>query len=275
MNEGKNSMHELDTKKLDILEKEMKEAGEYARIMQSHVSRMKKKDGSILTEVDLEISHRILSLISKLFPECAIVSEEETTEEKKDAPFTFVLDPIDGTDVYSLGLPSFAIALGILDDKKRPVGAMINAPRFGIGKDSLFVCLDPGKQIMVDGEEYIYQKENEPVIQITMGSKSHKLFDYRLFKGKIRTFGSSILHLLLPALMPNIKAAVVEPCFVWDITSAHAILLKTGQDIKYIDGEKFEYTDQFIWNKITFKKAIFAGSDEEIEKLQKELIPLY
>ena len=271
MNEGKNSMQTLDKEKLDILENAIKECGVYATEMQKNVHRMKKSDGSILTEVDLNISHKILSLVANLFPECAIVSEEEMTEEKKDAPFTFILDPIDGTDVYSLGLPSFAIALGILDKNKTPVGAMINAPRFGIAKESLFVRLDPYGDLYVDGEKFQYHKQANEKAQVTMGSKSQKVFDLISFDGKIRTFGSSILHLLLPALIPEIKAAIVEPCFVWDITSANAVLNHVGKHIEYANGDKFEYTDSFIWEKIPFKMPIFAGYDEDIAKLRKTI----
>ena len=267
-------MQKLDKKKLDSIEDAIRDAGEYAVKMQSHVHRSHKKDGSILTEVDLEISHRILSRISQLFPECAIVSEEEITVEKDDAPYTFVLDPIDGTDVYSLGLPSFAIALGILDENKHPVGAMINAPRFGIAKPSLFVRLDPDEPLLVDGEEFTPEIKNDVKAQITMGSKSHKVFDFSSFSGKIRTFGSSVLHLLLPALIKEFKGAVIEPCFVWDISSSHAILKKCGMDIKYIDGEDFEYTKDFIWKKVPFKMPIYAGSDEFINEISKELKPL-
>lgn len=264
-------MQNLDKGKLDLIEKAILEAGEYAIRMQSQVHRMKKMDGSILTEVDLEISHRILSLIEDLFPECAIVSEEEMTEEKTDAPFIFVLDPIDGTDVYSLGLPSFAIALGILDRNKRPVGAMIHAPRFGIGKPSLFVRLDPYEDLLVDGEKYTPIKKDRNSTQLTLGSKSHKEFDFSSFHGKIRTFGSSVLHLLLPAIIHEFKGAVIEPCFVWDISSSHAVLLKAGQDIKYADGEDFIYTDEFIWRKVPFKKSIFAGEENIIKELGMEL----
>ena len=267
-------MQGMNKNNLDILEKTIIECGEYATRMQSHVHRSHKKDGSILTEVDLEISRRILTKINELFPDCAVISEEETTEEKYNAPFTFVLDPIDGTDVYSLGLPSFAIALAILDKDKNPVGAMIDAPRFGIAKPSLFVRLDPNGQLIVDGSEFVPEEKSNDKEQITMGSKSHKVFDFSLFHGKIRTFGSSVIHLLLPSLIKQFKGAVIEPCFVWDIAASHAIAKKCGLDIKYINGDDFVCTNDFIWKKKPFKMPIYAGSDEYIKELSEELKPL-
>lgn len=264
-------MQGLDIKKLDILENAIRDAGAYAKQMQSKVHRSYKADGSVLTEVDLEISHRILSLLQNLFPDCGIISEEETTERKEDAEYTFVLDPIDGTDVYSQGLPTFAIGLGILDKERRPVGAMISAPRFGIGKDELFIRLDPGSELYVDGELFKMEGNKDRISQITMGSKGQKWMDFTSFNGKVRTLGSSIIHLVCPALFPSFQACVNQPCYIWDIASAHAVLLKVGMDIVYADGSEFIYDDSFVIDKKPFKMTIYAGSEKAREELFRTL----
>lgn len=119
----------LDTKRLDKLANAVEEAGLYAKKQQSKIHRSYKSDGSVITNTDLAISERILSVVSSLFPEANIISEETLTPFDREAPYTFVLDPIDGTDVYSQGMPSWAVALGILDKKRKPVGAYISAPR--------------------------------------------------------------------------------------------------------------------------------------------------
>lgn len=264
-------MQGLDIKKLDLLEEAIKAAGEYAKEMQSKVHRSYKEDGSVLTEVDIEISHKILALIQELFPECGIISEEETTEKKEDAEYTFVLDPIDGTDVYSQGLPTFAIGLGILDRNRKPVGAMISAPRFGIGRDSLFIRLDPGKELYVDGERFVLEGNKDEVKQITMGSKGQKWMDFSAFNGKVRTLGSSIIHLICPVVFPSFQACVNQPCFVWDVTSAHAVLLHFGMDLEYADGKPFEYDDSFVIEKKPFRTTIYAGTEKAREELFKTL----
>ncbi|HAF85345.1 MAG TPA: inositol monophosphatase, partial [Sphaerochaeta sp.] len=114
---------QLDSKKLDILAKAVEDAGLYAKERQREIHRAYKTDGSVITETDLSISKRILSVVSSLFPEANIISEETLTTFSLEAPYTFVLDPIDGTDVYSQGLPSWAVALGVLDKDRKPVGA--------------------------------------------------------------------------------------------------------------------------------------------------------
>ena len=92
---------DLDEERLQIISEEIRKAGEYAFRMQKSVHRSFKADGSVLTETDLAISHRITSLIHELFPHALVISEEEEAKGQIDAEWTFVLDPIDGTDVYS------------------------------------------------------------------------------------------------------------------------------------------------------------------------------
>ncbi|MBQ0071250.1 MAG: hypothetical protein KBS81_05255, partial [Spirochaetales bacterium] len=164
----------MDKAKLDILEKEIVSCGKWAVEKQSTLHIETKADSSPVTEVDLGISNRLLSLIKELFPEAAIITEEEITEDKKDAPYTFVLDPIDGTDVFSQGLPSFCIALGILDTEFSPVGAMVYAPRFGVATtEGMLLRLDPEGELLLNGEKFQMTGDKDTVKQITMSVRLH------------------------------------------------------------------------------------------------------
>ncbi|MBR1919851.1 MAG: inositol monophosphatase [Spirochaetales bacterium] len=263
-------MFELDSQSLDELALCIQECGSLAKERQGYIHRSFKDDGSVLTETDLEISSIVEKKVEKLFPECTFISEEFPNIRKEDSPYLFVLDPIDGTDVYSQGLPSFAVSLGILNDRLEPVGAMISCPRFGIGKESLFVRLDPGKKLLVDGKPVEIEGDKDDVRQIVVGSNAARRMDFTAFRGKTRCFGSSIIHLLCPVLFSAIQASVVPPCFVWDIASAHAVLKHVGMDIDFADGERFTYTEEFVYEKKKFRMDIFAGSD----KARKDLMGL-
>ena len=144
----------LKQQKLDDLAEVVAACGAWAKSMQTSVHRSYKSDGTPVTEVDLEVSRRIVEHIEANFPHCNIVSEESIEPFDPSAEWTFVLDPIDGTDVYSQGLPCWAVALGILDCDRNPVGAMISAPRWGLGEENLFVRLDPGGRLLINGEPF-------------------------------------------------------------------------------------------------------------------------
>ncbi len=252
---------QLEKDKLDKLAKAVEDAGLYAKEMQGEIHRSYKSDGSVITETDLAISKRILSVVSSLFPEANIISEETLTPFDPEAPYTFVLDPIDGTDVYSQGLPSWAVALGILDKDRKPVGAYISAPRWGIGCESLFVRLDPGAPLLINGEEWKVSGDKDRPRQITMGSSGQRLLDFSAYHGKIRIFGSSILHMLAPVIYSHTQGCVNQSCFVDDIVASHAVLLACGMDIQYVDGKAFVYDDRFVLERKPFSPSFYAGTE--------------
>lgn len=261
----------LDTEKLSIIAAAVEEAGRIAFEKQHEIHRSFKHDGSVITEADITISHKLTALIKEIFPEAGILSEEEELPPKKDAEWTFVLDPIDGTDVYSQGLPAFAVSLGILDSERRPVGAYIAAPRFGVASESLFIRMDPGTEPLLNGEHIEITGDKEKVTEITMGSKAYRYLDFSRFDAKIRILGSTILHLLTLVLFPAMEGSIVFPCYAWDIASSHAVIRHFGMDLSYGDGTLLSYTDEMIYERKPFRSALYAGTGKVRDELIRTL----
>ena len=263
----------LDQSSLDILAEEIGKAGAYACRMQKGIGRSFKADGSVLTEADMNISHTITSLVHHLFPEAAVISEEENADDRRDAEWVFILDPIDGTDVYSQGMPSFAVSLGILDRDRNPVGAYIAAPRFGIGEESMMVRLDPGSSPTLNGKPLTLSGNKDDVTEITMGSKGAIELDFSHFRGKVRVFGSTIIHILAPALYTSVEATVVQKCFAWDIASSHAVLRSLGMELSDTEGNIFRYTDDFLFGKEKLDRILYGGTEKARAYLRDNLPP--
>ena len=261
----------LDTEKLSIIAAAVEEAGRIAFEKQHEIHRSFKHDGSVITEADITISHKLTALIKELFPEAGILSEEEELPPKKDAEWTFVLDPIDGTDVYSQGLPAFAVSLGILDSERRPVGAYIAEPRFGVASESLFIRMDPGTEPLLNGEHIELTGDKEKVTEITMGSKAYRYLDFSRFDAKIRILGSTILHLLTLVLFPAMEGSIIFPCYAWDIASSHAVIRHFGMDLSYGDGTLLSYTDEMIYERKPFRSALYAGTGKVRDELIRTL----
>ena len=259
----------LDKEKLDRIQEEIYSSGKWAVEKQSDLHISLKEDKSVVTEVDITISHRILALIKSLFPDAAIISEEEITEEKDNPPYTFVLDPIDGTDVYSQGFPSFCIALGILDSNKEPVGAMIYAPRFGVGTDEgAFLRLDPEGELLLNGRKFTMKGDKKTVRQLAVSSTCIWKFDFTKYRGKARSLGCSILHILLPVLFPSIAASINEPSFIWDYAAAHAVIRSQGMDLFAPDGSRYVYSSSFL-NRERSETPVYGGEKETVKELIK------
>ena len=76
-----------------------------------------KGDGTRVTEVDEAISKLLFEALGKDFPQDDYCSEESADTPEPialDAEFAWVLDPVDGTNNYALGIPECGISLGIL-----------------------------------------------------------------------------------------------------------------------------------------------------------------
>jgi len=265
----------LNRDKLDILMEEVERCATLAYEMQCECVRDYKKDGSVITKADTTISKRIMVMISKLFPTCNRISEEESSYFNEDAPFTFILDPIDGTDVYSQGLPLYTVALGILDSKNLPVGAMIVAPRFGIARERLSLRLDPGEKLILDGKGFNLPQEvnKDYPTQITVSSSTQKHLNFSLYKGKIRTFGSTILHLICPVISPFIQGCINQKAYVWDIAASHAVLKAMGMDCVYFDGTPLCYTNEMLVERKRCQGTIYCGN-EACRDTMRALLPL-
>ena len=251
----------------------IRQCGEAARANQSHIHRSLKGDGSILTETDLAVSDAVIARVRELYPDCNVITEEIDLHDFRDgARFTFVLDPIDGTDAYSQGLPSWCVALGILDPQRKPCGAIIYAPRFGIGTQDLFICTMPGdERIFLNGNEHKTPEHYDVPRQMVIGSNVLEHFDMSHYYGKIRSFGSGILHILAPAVFSNLDCTVNPYCYAWDVAAAHVILAKSGLLISYVDGSEIEYDDILLLERKKIRLPILVGNKGCIAWMQENI----
>jgi len=85
-----------------------------------------KKDASdYQTKADLESEQRILSYAQSLFPDYNIHSEEKGVVEK-GSEYTLVIDPLDGTNNFVLGIPHVSICVGIITRNHTVAGVVYN-----------------------------------------------------------------------------------------------------------------------------------------------------
>ena len=251
----------------------IRQCGEAARTNQALIHRSFKDDGSILTETDLAVSDAIIGRLRTLYPECNIISEEiDLHSFAEGRRYTFVLDPIDGTDAYSQGLPAWCVALGILDSDRRPCGAVIYAPRFGCGTQDLFICSMPeDERVFLNGRILKTPEHYDVPRQLIMGSNMLRFLDMRPYKGKIRCFGSTIVHSIAPAVFSNQDCAINPYCYAWDVAAAHAIIAKCGLEMRYYNGDEIEYDDRLLLERSQVRMPILVGNDPCIRWIRDNL----
>jgi myo-inositol-1(or 4)-monophosphatase len=86
-----------------------------------------------VTEVDQACEKLIVKGIRKAFPTHAILGEEGGVqgEDYGSAPFTWIIDPLDGTVNYSHGSPIFAVSIGIWERDAKRIKGRLHDPKLG------------------------------------------------------------------------------------------------------------------------------------------------
>lgn len=204
---------------------------------------MWKTDGTRVTPVDIAISDAIVKELSAQFPEDDYFSEELT---HADAPiplrgrFTWVLDPIDGTNNFAMGIAHCAISLGLLE-KGCPVYGVV----YDLARRSL-IHGGPGLGLM-DGERPAQVQSGAPDAQMLLGfhSPHDKKFvahaSVLVENFKIRGLGSSTLHLAYVAV-GILGGTVDHNVKIWDIAAAVPLCLAGGGKVEFLSAEQFPMT---------------------------------
>jgi len=115
-NSNDNVNHAIDIIYHEIV-KLAKEAGllqkQYFRTKNFEITT-KSTEVDMLTEVDLACDHLIVEKLKQLFPNDAILSEEQGNQPLLNSGasgFTWIIDPLDGTTNFSIGHPVFAVSI--------------------------------------------------------------------------------------------------------------------------------------------------------------------
>ena len=84
--------------------------------------RAKTSRGDIVTEVDEESERYILGRLCGEYPEYAVLSEESGASGEGET--AWVVDPLDGTRNYMMGIPFFCVSIGLSKNGRAEAGAI-------------------------------------------------------------------------------------------------------------------------------------------------------
>jgi myo-inositol-1(or 4)-monophosphatase len=84
----------------------------------SRVERSYKTDGSVVTEADHAMQHHLREQLLMLYPQTVLLGEEMSADEQaqilgSDIPI-WCLDPLDGTNNFTCGIPYFSVSLALI-----------------------------------------------------------------------------------------------------------------------------------------------------------------
>lgn len=120
----------IDTQ--DLLEVASEAAREAARFIYRESSRRRKVDfkgaTDLVTQADRGAERIILSHITSRFPDHGILAEESDRKQGR-LPYTWIVDPLDGTTNFVHGYPFYAVSISVYSKNKPVVGVVVDIPR--------------------------------------------------------------------------------------------------------------------------------------------------
>jgi myo-inositol-1(or 4)-monophosphatase len=199
-----------------------------------------KSDGTRVTAVDIAISEGIVRELSAQFPGDEFFSEELAGTDRPRplrSRWAWILDPIDGTNNYALGIANCAISLGLLENGEPVYGVVYDLARRKL------VHGGPGYGLF-DGDAPASVRSDPPHAQSVVGF--HSPYDRQFAHDaqivvenfKIRGLGSSTLHLTYVAI-GIIDGTVDHNVKVWDIAAAVALCRAGGGVVEFLNGALF------------------------------------
>lgn len=90
--------------------------------------RAKSASFDLLTRADIEAEKAAVSLIRKYFPSHNFLAEENKYP-RTDSEYTWVIDPLDGTNNFACGLPIFCSSVALIHRDKALAGAIYDVTR--------------------------------------------------------------------------------------------------------------------------------------------------
>lgn len=108
----------------------------------------------VVTRADKESEAYLIHEIGKVFPDHAVLGEE-SGEHTGTSDYRWVLDPLDGTNNYSQGLPVFTVSIGLQYQEETVLG-VVYAPYF----DELYTATK-GQGAFLNGKEIRVSAKND------------------------------------------------------------------------------------------------------------------
>lgn len=231
-------------KELQISKRAAVEAGK--AIMKVYASEkidvVYKNDRSPLTEADRRANRVIVDMLSKEFPDYAILSEEEKDYQKRRLnDYCFIVDPLDGTKEFIKRNGQFTVNIALAYKGKSVMG-VIYVP---VTEELYWASEEKGAYLTLhDKTERIHVSGRTKDIRVVMSS-SHgcaemdKLIQQNHLVNYVK-IGSSLKGCIIAKGEAEIYYRF-NPTMEWDTAAMQCIVEEAGAVFKQMDDSEMRY----------------------------------
>ncbi len=235
---------------LHIAVEAARKAGSYQRHrFASSFSIELKGDKDLVTEVDRESERLIVEQVLARFPDHSILAEEGSCP-RGDAPFRWVIDPLDGTTNFAHGFPWFCVSIALEAEGVPMVGVIfdpIHDELFTASKGNgaflngrrLHVSSRPSLDESLLGTGFPYDCATDPV-----NNFDNFMAFQRAARG-IRRVGAAALDLAAVAAgrLDGFWELKLKP---WDVAAGVLLVREAGGMVSGFDGSAYSISQDRI-----------------------------
>jgi myo-inositol-1(or 4)-monophosphatase len=224
-----------------------------------------KADQTVVTDADLAADRMITKAISERYPNESILSEEINTKLETTNKNIWVIDPLDGTTNFSLGLHYWGVSITRLVDG-HPQITVLHFPLLNETYSA-----KSGKGAFLNNE-LIHVKPpdpSQPAAFFATCSRAYK--EYKIsIPYKSRIIGSAVYNLCSVARGIAVAGFEATPK-IWDIAGGWLLVNEAGGKIGTIDGTSlFPLTNEFDYSQKNYP-TISAATEDLLIKIRKQI----
>jgi histidinol-phosphatase len=239
----------------DLLESIANEAATLSmRFFRGNEMRIEqKRDGTVVTHVDKAVEQMAHEKVAKCGLPIDLIGEETSvaapSEPAKNGRIRMIIDPIDGTEEFTRGIPTFGTLIGC-EENGEIVAGMVSAPALSQGTRWCAYrgegAFREGKRIHVSGTKTLAES-----MIFTTGTGPKKTVQARVTLRRLvdaakngRSMGGFWQHMLVAE--GAIEAAVDWTSQPWDLAPLALIVEEAGGKSTTASGERSIYRGQLI-----------------------------
>jgi myo-inositol-1(or 4)-monophosphatase len=226
-----------------------------------------KTGAELLTTADKKSEEFIIDSIRKEYSGVEIVAEE-TNPKKGDEKEAFIIDPLDGTNNFSFGIPMFCVSIAYQINNDLKIGVVYDP----VHKE-LFYAEKGKKAYLNDVPISVSKRKNLkdsivatgfPYIKEKVEDSNIPEFSAMLMKSRgLRRLGSAALDLCYVAC-GRFDGYWEKHLKVWDISAGGVIVAEAGGKISNFYGDNWNYK---LDNVIASNGIIHSEIQEVIKRL--------
>lgn len=217
---------EPDEPRLVLALRLAREAGRHVAASLGRADVLWKRPGERVTAADVEAQTRIVQEIAASFPGDGLLAEEGGQATGLDREYVWAVDPLDGTNNLALGIPCFAVSIGLLR-RGSPWAGVVHDPNTG------FTAWSLGGRGAFAGEQRLRLRGGRlgpasyVCARVPLAPDLAPVVADWLAHHRCRVFGAVALHLAYAAL-GAIDLVLDHRAALWDLAAGASLLLEAG-----------------------------------------------